>query len=178
MTAHLVVCGAGAGLAMIGHFPHRPPLWVPHALGLVAMVVAWLPAARPLGEPLALLALAALLAWQLRRVRTPAARWSGAVDTAAMAALIALAGVGGGTAAGGVHGAHHTGAEGTLPYAVAVLVVWLAVRHVTRQGGPRDHRAGRDDAVPERPDRAGRALGALRFTGGLVMLSGMTAMLT
>ncbi|MCZ2839218.1 hypothetical protein [Modestobacter sp. VKM Ac-2985] len=173
MTAHLVVCGAGAGLAMIGHFPHRPPLWVPHALGLVAMVVAWLPAARPLGEPLALLALAALLAWQLCHARTPAARWSGAVDTAAMAALIALAGVGP-TAAGGVHGAHHTGTEGTLPYAVAVLVVWLAVRHVTREGGPHDHRADRDDAVPE---RAGRALGALRFTGGLVMLSGMTAML-
>jgi hypothetical protein len=173
VTAHLVVCGAGAGLAMIGHFPHRPGLWVPHALGLAAMVLAWWPAARPLGEPVALLALAAVLGWQLRRVRTRCARWSGAVDTAAMAALIALAGVDGGTAVAGVHGTHHGGAAGTLPYAVAVLVVWLAVRHLTREGVLRD-RAG---DVPARPERAGRALGALRFSGGLVMLSGMTAML-
>lgn len=178
MTTHLVVCGAGAGLAMLGHFPHRPLLWAPHAVGLVAMVIAWLPAARPLGEPIALAVLGAILVWQLCCVPTRSARWSGVADTAAMAALIGLAGVDTGqTASAGMHGAHHTSAGGTLPYAVAVLVVWLVVRHLNREDRPHEPGTGRDDDAPQRQHRTGRSLGALRFAGRLVMLSGMTAML-
>lgn len=118
-----------------------------------------------------------MLVWQLSRGSTPSARWSGAVDTGAMAALIALAGVDSGTATGG-HGAHHHGGSAvTLPYAVAVLVVWLVVRHLNREAGLPGPRVGRGDDVGTRGDHAGRAVGALRFAGGLVMLSTMTAML-
>jgi hypothetical protein len=159
VTAHLAVCGVGAGLAMAGHFPGRPRLWVPHALGLAAMLLAWLPAAQPVGTPAALLGLAVVLAWQVSAGRVAA--WSGVADTVAMAALIAL------TIPGPAHGGtSHAAADGTLPYAVAVVVVWLAVRHRTRPGRPD---AGRP--------RSGRVLGALRFGGGLVMLTAMTAML-
>lgn len=159
MTAHLAVCGVGAGLAMAGHFPGRPHLWVPHALGLAAMLLAGLPSAQPIGTPAALLGLGAVLAWQLRAGREAA--WSGVADTIAMAALIAL------TIPGRAHaGTAHPAADGTLPYAVAVVVVWLAVRHRTRPGRPDADRPG-----------SGRALGALRFCGGLVMLTAMTAML-
>jgi hypothetical protein len=143
---------------MAGHFPHRPRLWVPHALGLAAMLPAWLPAAQPVGTPLALLTLAAVLVWQLR-----AGVWPGTADTVAMAALIGLTAVEPGTAdMGGMHSGSAAGS--TLPYAVAVLVGWALVRRAVRPGG-----AG--------PGRSGRVLGALRFGGGLVMLAAMTAML-
>jgi hypothetical protein len=158
VTAHLAVCGVGAGLAMAGHFPGRPRLWVPHALGVAAMLLAWLPAAQPVGTPVALLGLGTVLGWQLSSRRAGGARWSGVADTVAMAALIAL------TIPGPAHaGAGHTATDGTLPYAVAVVVVWLAVRHRTRPG--------------TRPAGSGRVLGRLRFCGGLVMLTAMTAML-
>jgi hypothetical protein len=166
MTTHLALGGAGAGLAMAGHFPGRPRLWVPHALGLAAMVLAWLPAAQPLGTPAALLGLGAVLVWQLRSARG-AARCAGVADTVAMAALIALTLAGPGSAPTEVMpGMEHAAADGTVPYAVAVLVVWLAVRLQTR------------DVRADVRTRSGRSLGALRFCGGLVMLTAMTAMLS
>ncbi|PRY49584.1 hypothetical protein LY71_10528 [Geodermatophilus tzadiensis] len=178
MTTHLAICGAGAALAMAGHFPGRPALWVPHALGLVAMLLAWLPAAQPMGEPVALLGLAAVLVWQLSSGRAAAGRWSGVADTIAMAALIALAGADTATtAAAGAHGMHHSHAEGTLPYTLAVLVAWLAVRHQAREGALRaPHLVGDDDTPEQRPE-AGKVLAALRCSGGLVVLTSMTAML-
>jgi hypothetical protein len=167
MTAHLAVCGVGAGLAMAGHFPGRPRLWVPHALGLAAMLLAWLPAAQPVGTPAALLGLGALLAWQLSTRAGGGAGWPGLADTMAMAALIGLT-IPDPAHSAGMAGMDHAAVDGTLPYAVAVLVVWLAVRHRTR--------AVRD-VVRARPAASGRVLGALRFCGGLVMLSAMTGML-
>ena len=162
MSAHLAVCGVGAGLAMAGHFPGRPRLWVPHALGVAAMLLAWLPAAQPVGTPVALLGLGTVLGWQLSSRRAGGARWSGVADTVAMAALIALTIP---THPGEMTGMEHTAADGTLPYAVAVVVVWLAVRRQTRPSRPDTARSG-----------SGRVLGALRFGGGLVMLTAMTAM--
>jgi hypothetical protein len=110
--------------------------------------------------------LGAVLVWQLSSGRTAAARWAGVADTVAMAALITLTVARAGTPHGAaMPGMDHGTADGTLPYAVAVLVVWLLVRRRTRPG---------QDAVRA---RSGRVLGALRFSGGLVMLTAMTAML-
>lgn len=75
---------------MAGHFPRSGRYWIPPALGLAAMVLAWLPATAPAGAAVALLLLGAVLVWQLRSLPSVRDRWAGCSDTVAMAALVAL----------------------------------------------------------------------------------------
>jgi hypothetical protein len=176
---HLAVCGAGAVLAMAGHFPGHPRFWVPHAVGLAAMVLAWLPAAGPAGLPVALLTLGAVLVWQLRALPSVRDRWAGCSDTLAMAALIALTSAAvpsGATASGGTAHAHSgvavqaAGAGTGLTLALTVLACWLLVR-VCAWLPAVDRAAGGPGA-----SRRSRT-GVVRAGGGLVMLTAMTAML-
>ena len=174
MTAHLAVCGVGAVLAMAGHFPSHPRLWVPHAVGLAAMLLAWLPAA----SPVAMLVLGVVFAGQLRALPTARDRWAGCSDTVAMAALIALTAVAvpsGSAAAGGAAHAHSSAAVqgagvGTGPtIALTVLAVWLLVRVCTWP--PPADRAGGDHGGTGRGHT-----GLVRSGGGLMMLAGMATM--
>jgi hypothetical protein len=80
------------------------------------MLLAWLPAAQPVGMPAALVLLATVALWQLRSGQLGLARWSGLADTAAMAALVALAGSDAETTgSAGRHGTHHTDATACCP---------------------------------------------------------------
>jgi hypothetical protein len=168
---HLAVCGVGAALAMVGHFPRSPRLWVPHAVGLAAMLLAWLPATAPAGVPVALLVLSVVLGWQVRALPSARDRWAGCSDTVAMAALIALSAVPAGATAAGTAGAHHGaavhgGGDG-LAIALAVLACWLFVRVCTWL------------PAPGRADREAAALSravVVRSGGGLMMLAAMTTM--
>lgn len=173
MTAHLAVCGVGAALAMAGHFPRRPRSWAPHAVALLAMVLACLPGTGRAGLPLALAALAGVLGWQLWALPAVRERCAGCSDTLAMAALVTLAAAvpaGAGTAvhSAGMHSAaaHSATADGDrLQIALAVLACWLLVRVCTRLAA----------AAP--PGRRVRAPGDVaRSCGGLLMLAGMTTM--
>jgi hypothetical protein len=170
MTAHLAVCGVGAVLAMAGHFPSRPRFWVPHTLGLAAMLLAWLPGTAPAGVPVALFTLGAVLVWQVRSLPSVRDRWAGCSDTVAMAVLIALAPAApsGVATSDGTAGMHHgaglagSGDDGATSIALAVLACWLLVRVCV--GLTADDGAARP------------RLGVVRSCGGLVMLAGMTTM--
>jgi hypothetical protein len=172
VTAHLAVCGVGAALAMAGHFPRRPRSWVPHAVTLLAMVLACLPGTGRLGLPLALAALAGVLGWQLWALPSVRERCAECSDTLAMAALIALTAAVPAVAGTAVHSAAmhsaavHSAAGGDrLQIALAVLACWLLVRVCTRLAA----------AAP--PGRRVRAPGDVaRSCGGLLMLAGMTTM--
>ena len=169
MVTHLAVCGVGAVLAMAGHFPARPRFWVPHAVGLAAMLLAWLPATAPAGVPAALLALAVVLGWQLRALPSVRDRWAGCSDTVAMAALITLSAVPADAASAGTAGVHH-GAAGHagdgLAIALAVLAGWLFVRVCTWL--PTPDRAG--------PQAVLSRAAVVRSGGWLMMLAAMTTM--
>ena len=175
MTGHLAACGAGAALAMAGHFPGHPRFWVPHAVGLAAMLLAWLPATAPAGAPVALLVLAAVLGWQVRALPTARNRWAGCSDTVAMAALIALTWApapSGAAASGGTAGLHHAGhgaaAGDGLTIALTVLAAWLLVRVCSWPP---------TDPAREGPARWPRpSAGVVRSCGGLVMLTAMATM--
>ncbi len=170
MTAHLAVCGVGAALAMAGHFPRRPRSWVPHAVALLAMVLACLPGTGRAGLPLALAALAGVLVWQLWALPSVRERCAGCSDTLAMAALVMLTAAvpaDAGTAHAATHAAAHSAAvDGDrLQIALAVLACWLLVRVCTRLAA----------AAPT--GRRVRAPGDVaRSCGGLLMLAGMTTM--
>jgi hypothetical protein len=170
VTTHLAVCGVGAVLAMAGHFPGRPRFWVPHAVGLAAMLLAWLPGTPPAGMPVALLTLAVVLGWQLRALPSARDRWAGCSDTVAMAALIALSAVPADAASAGTAAMHHGtavhGAGDGLAIALAVLACWLFVRVCTWLPAP----------DPARPGAVLSRAGVVRSGGGLLMLGAMTTM--
>ncbi|WP_448616539.1 hypothetical protein [Modestobacter sp. URMC 112] len=178
MTTHLAVCGMGAALAMAGHFPSHPRFWVPHAVGLAAMLLACLPVAAPAGLPVALVTLAVVFGWQLRALPSTQDRWAGGSDTVAMAALIALTSAAvpsgssttGGTAHAHAHAAVQAAGIGTgLSLALTVLACWLLVRVCTWPSVA-------DRAEGGHGGDGRRRAGLVRSGGGLMMLAGMATM--
>lgn len=115
---HLTVCAVGTVLAMAGHFPYRPRLWVPHLVGIALMVQIALGRG---GETMrwgGVVTLALLAVYAVAGLNGARERIEAGLDAAAMTAFIVIMPVG-----------HHAHA-GTGPAAIAVatLLAWAAGR--------------------------------------------------
>jgi hypothetical protein len=152
----MTICVLGTVLAMAGHFPHRPRLWVPHLAGLVAMVAVALGRGGDLTRWGGAAALALLATVAVAGLTAPRDRLEAALDATAMTLFVLMM-------PRMTDGHHHASAGGTTLFAaVAVLAVWIVGRFgVARllRGAP---------AVPLR---------RVNTAGSAAMFAGMTLML-
>lgn len=90
--AHLALCVAGTALAMVGHFPRVPRLWLPHAFGLAVMLALAAGSGNGIVKIGGILTLMVLGAFGATTAHlTARERLEGIADSAAMIALVALA---------------------------------------------------------------------------------------
>jgi hypothetical protein len=170
---HMALCIVGTALAMTGHFPHRARLWVPHAVGLVVMLMVTFGVG---GDPVRWGGITILLLLALGSVRSLLnlrERVEAGVDATAMSVLIAVVpamhgsgsvmvghpGMTGMTADGGDAAPH-------LALVVVTLGAWAVARVVARLRLPDD-----DGVV------ASRQVWRANLTGSMAMLAGMTMMI-
>ncbi|WP_305784731.1 hypothetical protein [Symbioplanes lichenis] len=152
----MTICVLGTVLAMAGHFPHRPRLWVPHLIGLVAMVAVALGRGGDLTRWTGAAALALAAAVAVAGLPVLRDRLEATLDAAAMALFVLMMPP--------MTAGHHHAAPGgpTLIAAVAVLAVWTA---------------GRVGTARFLPASGAGSLRRVNTAGSAAMFAGMTLML-
>lgn len=170
---HMALCILGTALAMTGHFPHRTRLWVPHAVGLVVMLMVTFGIGGDVVRWSGITILVLLALGSVRSLSNLRERVEAGVDAAAMSILIAVVPAmhSGGPAMSGRAGMSGMGTDAGAGVSYRALVVvtlagWAVARCVARRRLPDD-----DGVV------ASRTVWQANLAGSTAMLAGMTMMI-